>query len=176
MSKKIKVIEDIKYKDFKSVQDIMLDFDKATTEDIVKAFKAIYNIDDITGYKWEEISAKMNVVLLLMTTEYPLVTKFEVEGVRYGFIPNFSEITTGELIDLDNLLISNNFEGIASILYRPIIKEDKKGKYEVEPYKAYDEKIFENAPVNFYLGFINFFFKSYQILKNHFHISSNKTI
>ena len=166
--KKIKTINDIAYKDFKQVQDIMLDLDKATTEDVVKAFKVIYHVEDINDYKWEEITAKMNVLILLLSDEIELITKIESDGVKYGFVPNFSEITTGELIDLDSLLVDKNFEGIASILYRPIIKESKDGKYEVSKYKAYDEKLFENAPINFYLGFINFFFKSYQILKSHF--------
>lgn len=170
--KKIKTINDIAYKDFKQVQDIMLDLDKATTEDVVKAFKVIYHVEDINDYKWEEITAKMNVLILLLSDEIELITKIESDGVKYGFIPNFSEITTGELIDLDSLLIDKNFEGIASILYRPIIKEDKKGKYEVAEYKGYDEKLFENAPINFYLGFINFFYKSYQILKNRFPTST----
>lgn len=168
--RKIKTINDIMYKDFKQVQDIMLNIDKATTDDLVTAFKVLYHVDDISDYKWEEISAKMNIVILLLGDEnsFELVTKFESEGIKYGFVPNFAEITTGELIDLDSLLVDKNFEGIASILYRPIIKESKDGKYEVSEYKGYDEKLFENASVNFYLGFINFFFKSYQILNSHF--------
>lgn len=167
--KKIKTVNDIAYKDFKQVQDIMLNFDKATTEEVVTAFKVLYHVDDITDYKWEEISAKMRVVILLLADEFPLISKFESDGIVYGLIPNFSEISTGELIDLDNLLENQNFEGIASILYRPIIKEDKKkNKYEIEHYTGYNEKLFENAPINFYFGFINFFFKSYQILKSHF--------
>lgn len=173
--KKINKISDISYKDFKKVEDIMLNLESANTKQLAKAFKVIYNVSDeeLNKIKWEEITAKMNVVVLLLSEEIPLVTKIESEGVKYGFIPNFSEITTGELIDLDSLLVDKNFEGIASILYRPIIKEDKKG-YEVAPYNGYDDKLFENAPVNFYLGFINFFFRSYQILKSHF-LTSTKT-
>ena len=172
--KKIKTIEDIRYKDFKQVQDIMLNIDKATTEELVTAFKTLYHVDDITDYRWEEISAKLNLVISLLSTEFELVTKLESDGIKYGFVPNFSEITTGELIDLDSLLEQKNFEGIASILYRPIIKEDKKGRYLIEEYKGYDDTIFENAPINFYLGFINFFYKSYQILKNPSLTSINK--
>lgn len=166
--RKIKTINDIMYKDFKQVQDIMLNIDKAPTEDVVKAFKTIYHVENKKEYKWDVIVEKMNNVITILSNETPLITKFESDGIKYGFVPNFSEITTGELIDLDSLLVDKNFEGIASILYRPIIKESKDGKYEIAEYKGYDEKLFENAPINFYLGFIDFFFKSYRILKSHF--------
>lgn len=166
--RKIKTINDIMYKDFKQVQDIMINIDKATTEEVVKAFKTIYHVEDTNKYKWDIIVAKMNNLVTILSNEIPLITKFESDGIKYGFVPNFSEITTGELIDLDSLLVDKNFEGIASILYRPIIKESKDGKYEIAEYKGYDEKLFENAPINFYLGFIDFFFKSYRILKSHF--------
>lgn len=171
--KTIKKIDDIRYKDFKKVQDIMLNIEKASTEDMLKAFKVLYDVSDeeAKNIKWEEVSIKIGNVLKIMSVDTPLVTKFESDGIVYGFVPKFDEISTGELIDLDNLLVDKNFEAIASILYRPIIKEDKAGKYEIEKYKGYDEKIFENAPINFYLGFINFFYKSYQSLKRHFLIS-----
>ena len=171
--RKIKTINDIRFKDFKKVQDIMLNFENATTEQIVEAFKTIYHVDDITDYKWEEISAKMSIVFILLGSQMELITKFESDGVKYGFVPKFDEITTGELIDLDSLLAEQNFEAIASILYRPIVSESKDGKYTIAPYKGYDATLFENAPINFYLGFINFFSKSYQILKNRFHISTD---
>lgn len=165
---KINKVEDIKYKDFKEVESIMVNIDKASTEDITKVFKVFYKVSDeeIKKIRWEEIISKVNIVVLLISKEFELITKFESDGVKYGFIPNFSEITTGELIDLDNLLQDKNFEGIASILYRPIVKEDKNGKYEIEEYKGFNEETFSNAYLGFYLGFINFFFKSYQILRN----------
>ena len=175
--KKLKTINDIKYSAFKKAEPYLKNVDNITTEEIVKVVSFIYEEEEsvVKEMNYTLILEYFNLFLVTMgTNETDLVTKFESEGVKYGFIPNFSEITTGELIDLDSLLVDKNFEGIASILYRPITKENKDGRYEIEPYKGYDAELFKNASVRFYLGFIDFFFKSYQILKNNSLTSLNK--
>ena len=51
-----------------------------------------------------------------------------MEPLTYGFIPNLSEITMGEYIDIEGHCkeAHNNLHKIMSILYRPIVKETKK--------------------------------------------------
>ena len=175
--KKLKTIDDITYKSFKKAEPYLKDVENISTNDMTKVVSLIYEVEE-TYLKERHLAfttTHFNLFLTLMGSPTELVIKLESDGVKYGFIPNFSEITTGELIDLDNLLIDKNFEGIASILYRPIINESKAGKYEVAPYSGFDEKLFENASIRFYLGFIDFFFKSYQILNKVSPTSTNKT-
>lgn len=173
--KKIKDINDIKYATFKKADVYLKDIDNISTENVIKVVSLIYEAEeDLTKVPYEKVHTLFVKFLETMSCETTLITKFESDGVKYGFIPNFSEISTGELIDLDTLLIDKNFEGIASILYRPIIKEDKDGKYTIEEYKGYDENLFKEASVRFYLGFIDFFYKSYQILKGSFHTSTEQ--
>lgn len=73
-----------------------------------------------------------------------LNTIIEIDGVDYGFHPKLQDITLGEFVDLDNLLEDawKNMHTIMSILYRPIIKRNKK-KYKIEEYDS--EKCFDRA-------------------------------
>jgi len=63
--------------------------------------------------------------------------KFELNGVKYGFVPKLDSISTAEFIDIDNYLKERrDMPKLMSVLYRPIVEEDKKGRYQVEPYNG----------------------------------------
>lgn len=174
--KRIKTIEDIKWLDYVEHQATMANLDTATTEEITKAFKSIYNASDETMKKISasEVYAYIgNITKLINDDKCELITKMKWNGITYGFIPSFGEITTGELIDLDTLLKDFKWTEIASILYRPIISESKNGTYLIEEYKS-ASTVFEDCSVRFFIGFINFFYKSYQILSQDSPISTIK--
>lgn len=59
----------------------------------------------------------------------------EIDGIEYGIIPDFNELTLGEFVDLDNYLQDSwhNLDNILSILYRPIINRDG-NSYIIEQY------------------------------------------
>lgn len=62
----------------------------------------------------------------------------EIDGVRYGFEPNLSEMAYGAFVDItkyDTFTIDKNWASIMSILYRPITKE-KNGMYWIEKYNG----------------------------------------
>lgn len=165
--KTIKSANDIRFKDFVQVEEKLSNVSNLTSEEVLEVVSTLYEaeIEKVSEMDYNEVLDKLvNVIEAIGKTEMDLVTRFESDGVKYGFIPNFSEITTGELIDLDNLLVEKDFIGIASILYRPIVKESKKGRYTIEEYKGIDRELFENASMRFYMGFINFFYKSLSIL------------
>lgn len=73
----------------------------------------------------------------------------EIDGIEYGIIPDFNELTLGEFVDLDNYLQDSwhNLDNILSILYRPIINRDG-NSYIIEQYdlKTFRDrvKIFNN--------------------------------
>ena len=60
-----------------------------------------------------------------------------IDNVKYGFIPNLSDISTAEFGDLDTLCqdLNENLHLIMAILYRPVDKEAN-GKYSIEAYDA----------------------------------------
>lgn len=88
-----------------------------------------------------------------------------VDGIDYGFIPNYANITTGELIDLDDRMNAKDYFSMISILYRPIKgKINKKGQYLIEDYKGYDPDLFKGASAHAIEGCLSLFTRSIQTL------------
>jgi len=85
-----------------------------------------------------------------------------IEGVKYGFHPDLSSISSGEFIDIDTFQKEqqDNLHLILAVLYRPVTLE-KRGKYQIEPYgEGVQERaeIFKRAmPANVVNGSIAFF-------------------
>ena len=72
----------------------------------------------------------------LLSTECDLVTTFKLDGVEYGFIPDFEDITLGEKIDLDSFYQDvSTMDKAMAVMYRPI-KLKKGSKYIIEDYDA----------------------------------------
>lgn len=72
------------------------------------------------------------------TPPKPEVTlKFDIDGKRYGMIPQLDFITTGEWMDAETWKEDaiSNIHLYAALLYRPIIKEEGE-VYEIEPHKS----------------------------------------
>jgi hypothetical protein len=86
----------------------------------------------------------------------------EIEGVKYGFHPNLSKLTTGEFADIETYSKDgpyNNLEAILSILYRPV-KEEHGIFYTIEPYKGSDREKFKDVPMSVALGAWAFFLRT----------------
>jgi hypothetical protein len=68
-----------------------------------------------------------------ISTEMKL--KIELNGRKYGFIPNLDFITAGEWADINQWSNDSvdNLHLISAVLYRPIIKEDD-DNYEIAPH------------------------------------------
>ena len=71
---------------------------------------------------------------------FVLTDRFELDGVHYGYLPSYKEITFAEFVDLDTLLTKKPDEImemshiIAAIMYRPIISEKSKHNFKIEKY------------------------------------------
>lgn len=90
-----------------------------------------------------------------------LIKKVEWNGKKYGFIPNLSEITMGEYVDIEDYCKDGqkNLHKIMSVLYRPIVKETKT-RYSIAPYKPSEEleEEFLDFPVLPSISALSFFF------------------
>lgn len=125
------------------------------------------------------IEAENHKVEFLATTLFAMVPappygftdRFTLDGVEYGYLPSYKEITFGEFADLDTLLtkkpeeIMEYLHIIAAIMYRPIISQKSKHNFKIEKYnqETMNERaeLFKNKlDVRFALGgqffFINF--------------------
>ena len=117
----------------------------------------LLTVEKIKLTDFEQITEQ--IVLVLNQTP-DLTTKFSLNNVEYGFIPDLdSDMTMGEFVDLDNL--TGNWEEMVqfmSILYRPITKK-KGNKYKIEPYKAKKFDDFKDMPLGIAIGAQVFFWR-----------------
>lgn len=99
------------------------------------------------------------VKITRMLESKPVFTpKFKMNGVKYGFIPNLDELSTGEFIDIETYQKTpNEVWKVLSVLYRPIIKEGQNGRYEIATYNADVNEEFRSMDCNTAFGALLFF-------------------
>lgn len=82
-----------------------------------------------------------------------------LNGTDYGFIPDWSEFTTGEWIDMESHSkdMYTNADKIMALLYRPITRR-LGDAYEIEPYTAKENPApFRDVKAELYAGVLLFF-------------------
>ena len=108
----------------------------------------------------EAASAHLDNLLTQETARHEKVV--EIDGKRFGFIPNWDEFTAGEWIDMENHLEDfwKNAHKITALLYREVTYELGE-KYEVKKYTAKeDASIFEEMGADLISGMLLFFWTS----------------
>ena len=101
-----------------------------------------------------------NEVLEVLQQNVPFTNKFELDGVKYGFIPDLQAISLGEFIDLEEGLSKDkDFHKAASVMFRPIVKEFGE-LYTIDGYEASTEMhhVMKQAPVGIISAAIVFFY------------------
>lgn len=105
-----------------------------------------------------------------LNTECEFQDRFTLNGVEYGFIPNFDNITQGEYIDLTSTNLDNeSLPTVMSVLFRPVDKTDSFGNYSIKAYDASRDRIeiMKEAPMNVVNGALVFFWSLAKELKNY---------
>ena len=102
---------------------------------------------------------------------YKLIDRFTLDGVEYGYLPSFKQISFAEFVDLDTLLtkkpeeIMEYLHIITAMMYRPIISQKSEHNFKIEKYNVETlndraELFKQKLDVKFALGgqffFINF--------------------
>tara|TARA_R110000787_G_scaffold128491_8_gene240225 strand:+ start:933 stop:1541 length:609 start_codon:yes stop_codon:yes gene_type:complete len=132
------------------------------TEDLNKQVAALSGLETKQLRKAPALlltAAKKHVKFLLENEEPRYEPIIELEGTKYGIIPDWKRMTTGEWIDLENLLKDfwMNAPKIMSILYRPLTFQLGK-KYDIEPYTTReDTEAFDKMPADIVSGALLFF-------------------
>ena len=141
-------------------------FVKLNVEDVDERFLQVKMIEIFCEVSHQNVlkikfsdADRVTAILGDMFTQKPdLVTKFKLNGVEYGFIPELDEISFGEYIDLDTYLGDwENIHTAMNVLYRPI--NSIKGKrYTI---KDYDVSIKDNLldmPLDAVISSVFFFY------------------
>lgn len=105
-----------------------------------------------------DVLNKVAAILVRALSEKPkFETKFELNGVQYGFVPNLDELTTGEFIDIENYNKAGEMYKTLSVLYRPITIEGQGGRYDIKPYDGKINEEFRMIPSGVAYGAMVFF-------------------
>ena len=151
---KVKIKKKGKVKEFKLIsswKDVTLekwiklvDFHKGTkSSEALETIAELSNIpkDLIKQLELKDVALIMSKVAEMQQEQNSSLKRvIEIEGKRYGYHPNFSEITLGEWSDIETFIkqdIEKNLPEVMAILYREI-EEEKNDIYTV---KAYDGNI-----------------------------------
>lgn len=128
------------------------------------------SLKEFKKLKGSIVLKRVSDIIDMLEEKVELSNLITLDEVVYGLIPDFRDITAGELIDLDNLSVAAEWSQILSILYRPVICDKKgktiidiKGRYNIEEYIKPNDK-FDNVNAYFAQGAFDFFTKSFQSL------------
>jgi len=115
--------------------------DNGDTDEDFKMFKTIeifcgVDISLVSKMSLKDVTDIYEEIQLVLTQDAKLETQIEVDGIKYGLIPEFEKISIGEYIDLeDGLKDVKNFHKAMAVLYRPI-KKSYKNLYTIESYEG----------------------------------------
>jgi len=127
------------------------------------------------------------ILSLLPTQNTEFVDRFEIDGVQYGFFPNWKDLTFAEFADMDTIATKKAEEllpmlhMLAAIMYRPIVSEKSRHDFKIEDYN-YDKmmeraNLFKNKlDVKYVISAQFFFIKYAKTYSNYFQVSSIKNL
>lgn len=121
-----------------------------------------------TGIKYKDlknISEKdyndvVNIINKAITLKPEFKQRFELNGVEYGFIPNFDDTTKNEFDDMT--LYQDDKEDLnklMAVLFREVETKDSFGNYTIKKYTGTKERaeIFKQIPMHIVDGAVFFF-------------------
>ena len=99
-------------------------------------------IEDLLKADYEQVNYLAALILSLVPTEkeQPFIDRFEINGIHYGFFPNWQDLTFAEFIDMDTLStkptneLLDNLHILAAIMYRPIDHQITEHNFLIEEY------------------------------------------
>ena len=128
-------------------------------------------VNKLMEYDFQEVNYMALHVMNLIPKDKPkFEDRFEIDGVKYGFFPNWKDLSFAEFIDMDTISTKKTEELLdmlhilAAIMYRPIVEEKsehdfKIEKYDVQTMQERAELFKKKLDVRFILGAQFFFIK-----------------
>lgn len=115
-------------------------------------------ISEVKAIPFDVLKSCVEKISKMLESKPTFTAKFKMNGVKYGFVTNLDELTTGEFIDIETYQKTpNEIWKVLSVLYRPITKEGQNGRYEIAPYNAELTEEFKAMDANTAYGALVFF-------------------
>jgi hypothetical protein len=127
--------------------------------------------DKLMEFNYQEINYLASYVLSTIPKEKDkFIDRFELDGIHYGFFPNWRDITFAEFVDMDTIStkkpeeLLNLLHILAAVMYRPITNERSEHDFDIEKYnvdtmKQRSELFKKKLDVKYILGAQFFFIK-----------------
>lgn len=157
-------LNDIKLSTWQKYHELVKDKDPASDFVRRKTLSIFYGINEYQLMKVKDITKLIDELNAVFNQKPELTQRFEFNGVEYGLIPNFDDITFAELTDLDLYVEEKDYHKLMSILYRPIVRTFGK-TYEIKPYNGSNDKL-KDMPYGIVLGVLDFFLRIGEQLTN----------
>ena len=141
-------------------------------------------LEDLLETEFEKVNYLASEILTLIPKERPkFKDRFELDGVQYGFFPNWQDLSFAEYMDMDTISTKKEDELLdflhilAAIMYRPITNERSEHDFDIEKYDVKTMKIraelFKNKlDVGVILAAQFFFINFANRYSNYFQLSS----
>jgi len=140
-------------------------------------------VEDLLEVDYERVNYIANYLMSLFPEDRPeFKDRFEINGVHYGFFPNWKDLTFAEFVDLDTIATKKPEELLdllhilAAIMYRPITSEKSLHEFQIEKYdiktmKERAELFKKELNVSYVLGAQFFFIKFAKTFSGYTHLS-----
>jgi hypothetical protein len=127
--------------------------------------------DRLMEFNYQEINYLASYVLSTIPKDKDkFIDRFELDGIHYGFFPNWRDITFAEFVDMDTIStkkpeeLLNLLHILAAVMYRPIVSERSEHDFDIEKYgvetmKQRAELFKKKLDVKYILGAQFFFIK-----------------
>jgi hypothetical protein len=145
-------------------------------------------LQDLLDTDYEEVYLLAAEIMGSLPLEKPeFKDRFELDGVQYGFFPNWRDLTFAEFVDLDTISTKKPEELLdlmhilAAIMYRPILEERSEHDYTIEKYNVDTMKIRaelfkKKLDIKYVLGAQFFFIKFVSRYLSYSHLSSMQNL
>ena len=92
--------------------------------------------EQIMNLEYDSVENISNILDNILEKQPSLVERFEVNGIKFGWMPDLDKMSYGELLDLNGNISDWSAMHIAmGVLYRPI-KNESNGLYNIEKYEG----------------------------------------
>lgn len=98
-------------------------------------------VEDLLESDYEKVNYLASYILSLIPQEQPkFEDRFELDGVNYGFFPDWRSLTYAEFVDMDTISTKKPEEMydllhiLTAIMYRPITEQRSEHDFDIEKY------------------------------------------
>jgi len=168
------------YQHYESLNDKLID-ESIDTEEYnkqkISLFSGIpYNRMGQVSYK--DFASLLSDIDKALEQECKFVDRFFLDGIEFGFIPNFDKIASKEYFDIQAYskeletgkgMPVETLHSLMAILFRPVKKKDKLKNYNIKEYNGTEKygELMKRTPMHIVKGAIVFFLSLSKELQRH---------